>query len=158
MQSKTKTISLIALFIALSIALSYVKIMGSIALDQIPSFLLFVIFKDKKACFVSSFAHLTSAFLAGFPFTIPVHILIALGMFLMFYIAIPIIKHTNKYIALLFIAIVNSFVLTFLVFIIMPFNITTYVTISSMLLFASIINIACTLLLEMPLRKVLQSQ
>lgn len=156
MKSNAKNITLIALFIALSVALSYVKIMGSIALDQIPAFLLFIIYRDKKCCFVSSFAHLTSAFIAGFPFTILVHLLIAIGMFLMFYIAIPIINHTNKYIAFLFIAITNSFVLTFLAFITIPFNITTYVTISSMLFLASVINIVCTLLLEKPVRKALQ--
>lgn len=154
-ENRTKTISIIAIFIAMSIILSYVKIMGSIALDQVPAFLIFLIYKDKKSSVISSMSHLISAFLAGFPFTIFTHILIALGMFLMFYLAVPILKHTNKYFALMFLGIVNSFVLTFIVFIFIPFDMTTYITICSALLFASVINITCALLLEKPIKKII---
>lgn len=153
-----KTITIMAMFIAMSVCLSYVKIMGSIALDQVPVFLIFLLYKDKKAAFVSAIAHMISAYLSGFPFSVGCHVLIAIGMFAMFYVAVPIMKYTNKYIALAFIGIVNSFVLTFIVFIFIPFNLETYSMISAMLCVASVINIVCSLLLEKSLSSKLKIQ
>lgn len=153
---ETKTITIMAVFIAMSVCLSYVKIMGSIALDQVPVFLIFLLYRDKKAAGASAIAHMISAFLSGFPFSIGCHILIAVGMFGMFYVAVPIMKYTNKYIALAFIGIVNSFVLTFIVFLFIPFSLQTYWMISSMLCVASVINIILSLLLEKPLNEILK--
>lgn len=156
MKMETKTMTIMALFIAMSVCLSYVKIMGSIALDQVPVFLIFLLYKDKKAAFVSAIAHMITASLSGFPFSIGCHILIAIGMFIMFYVAVPIMKYTNKYIALAFVGIVNSFVLTFIVFIVIPFSWQTYWAIVSMLCVASVINIVSSLLLEKPLSRILK--
>lgn len=153
--SKTKTIVIIGLMVAMSVGLSYVKIMGSIALDQIPAYLTLFIFKDKKAGVVSFFGHMVTAALSGFPFSLPCHILIATGMFIMFYVAVPILKRTNKYVTCIYLSFVNSYILTFIVFIFMPFDMAQYLTISSMLLLASAVNSICALVLDKYLSKAL---
>lgn len=151
--NKTKTIVIIGLMVAMSVGLSYIKIMGSIALDQIPAYLTLFIFKDKKAAIVSFFGHIVTSALSGFPFSLPCHLLIATGMFLMFYTAIPILKRTNKYVTCVYLSLVNSYVLTLIVFLFMPFDRTQYLTISSMLLLASLVNSVCALVLDKYLSK-----
>ncbi|MGX7148589.1 ECF transporter S component [Enterococcus ureasiticus] len=73
----TKQLTLTAMFIALSVIGSMFKITGSIALDSLPGFVGTVFLGPRIGFLLGSFGHLASATIAGFPLTIPVHLITA---------------------------------------------------------------------------------
>jgi len=74
------TLILCAIFIALSYALANVKIFGTIAFDALPAFLAALILGPRYGAAVGALGHLFTSLLSGFPFTLPVHLLVALMM------------------------------------------------------------------------------
>ncbi len=54
--------------------------MGSIALDSAPAFLGAILLGPAVGAFLGVFGHLLSAMLAGFPLTLPVHLIIGVMM------------------------------------------------------------------------------
>ncbi|WP_086313476.1 hypothetical protein A5821_000981 [Enterococcus sp. 7F3_DIV0205] len=76
----TKRLTLTAMFIALSVIGSMIKLTGSIALDSLPGFVGTVFLGPSIGFLLGSFGHLTSAAIAGFPLTIPVHVITAFLM------------------------------------------------------------------------------
>lgn len=71
---------LLGLFIALSLVGANIKLMGSIALDAFPAFLATLLLGAGPGMMVAFIGHLMSAFLAGFPLTLPLHLMIATMM------------------------------------------------------------------------------
>lgn len=82
MKNNTKKITIVALMISLSIIGGSVKLLGSIALDSFPAFLTTIILGPQMGMIVAFFGHMTSAMFAGFPNTLPIHLLIATLMVL----------------------------------------------------------------------------
>jgi hypothetical protein len=85
----------IALLIALSVVGSFIKIpspVGTIAFDSLPGFVGAVLLGIWPGAVIGALGHLTTALSAGFPLTIPVHLLIA----------------RNKIIAILLAVIINA--------------------------------------------------
>jgi len=85
---KTKELVLIALMIALSVILSYVKIpspTGSVALDALPAFALAGILGPVAGGVVGLFGHLATAANSGFGLGIILHLVIAVSMFISAY-------------------------------------------------------------------------
>ena len=76
----TKRLTITAMFIALTVIGSMIKLTGSIALDSLPGFVGTVILGPSIGFLLGSFGHLTSAAIAGFPLTIPVHLITAFLM------------------------------------------------------------------------------
>ncbi|ONK23541.1 ECF transporter S component [Bacillus sp. VT-16-64] len=77
-----KKISLLALFLALSVIGASIKIpsfVGSIALDSFPALLAAALLGGRAGGFVAGFGHLLSALIAGMPLG-PAHFIIALEM------------------------------------------------------------------------------
>lgn len=77
MTTKTRKLTIVALMIALSILGGNIKILGSIALDSFPAFLSTIILGPAMGMVVAFFGHMFSALFAGFPSTLPVHLIIA---------------------------------------------------------------------------------
>ncbi|WDV47617.1 ECF transporter S component [Clostridiaceae bacterium M8S5] len=80
-----KKISIIGVFIALSIVGSFLPIpspAGTVAFDSMPAFIVAVIINPIMGGVVGVMAHLLSALLKGFPMTALVHLLVACMMFL----------------------------------------------------------------------------
>lgn len=86
MTKKTKKLTIIALMIALSILGGSIKLLGSIALDSFPAFLSTIILGPTAGMFVAFFGHMFSAMLAGFPNTLPIHLIIATLMMLCMFV------------------------------------------------------------------------
>lgn len=149
---KTKDIVICALLIALSVVLSYVRILNSIALDQVPAVLALLIYKDKKAAYIGFFGHLVTASLTGFMYGIVIHLLIALLMGIMYLISIPIIK-INEYLTYVFIYIMNGLVMPLILFISMPFSLEVYLGIVSALSIAIILNVVFSKLIYQLIKK-----
>lgn len=80
MNSKLRVVVLAALFCALAVLGAYIKIAGSVALDAMPAFLAAMLMGGPYGAIVGALGHMISALLAGFPFTLPMHIVIALEM------------------------------------------------------------------------------
>jgi len=76
----TKTLVIIALFIALSYGGSYIKIFGSIAFDSFPGFLAALLLGPIHGAIIGFLGHLFTALTSGFPLSIPLHMVIAASM------------------------------------------------------------------------------
>ncbi len=79
MKKTTKLITA-ALFIALCFVGGNIKIMGSIAFDSLPAFIGTLILGPWWGAAIGALAHLLSALLAGFPLSLPVHLITAIMM------------------------------------------------------------------------------
>lgn len=78
----TKKLSLLALFIALSIIGSMIKIpavIGSVAIDAFPALVVAVLIGRKSGALVAAIGHLLSALIGGMPLG-PMHLIIAVEM------------------------------------------------------------------------------
>jgi hypothetical protein len=107
-----RKISLIALFIALSVIGASIKIpsfVGSIALDTFPALLAGVLIGKKNGAIVAAFGHIVSAYIAGFQLTVPVHLIIAVEMAVIVWAFSILYQSGNKIVAGLFFVITNSF-------------------------------------------------
>jgi uncharacterized membrane protein len=76
----TKTLVLVALFIALSYVGSYIKIFGSIAFDSFPGFLAALLLGPIYGAAIGFLGHLFTALTSGFPLSLPLHMVIAASM------------------------------------------------------------------------------
>lgn len=75
---RLKRLTLAAMLLALCVIGANVKIMGSVAFDSAPAFLGAVLLGPWFGATLGLFGHLVSAALAGFPLTLPIHLIIAL--------------------------------------------------------------------------------
>lgn len=80
MKRKTLRISMLAIFIALAAVGANLKIEGSIAFDSLPAFLAAMLMGGPEGAVAGAAGHLFSALLAGFPLTLPLHLVIAAEM------------------------------------------------------------------------------
>ncbi|WP_423363537.1 ECF transporter S component [Mycoplasma sp. P36-A1] len=151
---KTRDITIVGLLIAISFILANIKIMGSIALDSAPAMLAVFLYKDYKGAIIAMFGHILSAALAGFPLTLPVHIVIMLSMGLMMAFSSLIYKKTNSIIiTVIFMFIFNTFISPAAMFIVVPFDPAVYTVLLIPLGQATIANIAIALLVLKPIKK-----
>ncbi|EHO49978.1 ECF transporter S component [Lentilactobacillus kisonensis] len=75
-----KRVVLAAMLLALCVIGANVKIMGSVAFLPAPAFLGAILLGPIFGGFLGVFGHLVSAALAGFPLTLPIHLIIAVAM------------------------------------------------------------------------------
>ncbi|XJS10947.1 ECF transporter S component [Aerococcaceae bacterium WGS1372] len=94
---KTKQLVLVSFLIALTIIGGHVKVFGSIALDLAPSMVGTLLLNPVLGMFLAFSGHLISALIAGFPLTLPVHLIISVMMSLTMFVYGKIRVHnTNK--------------------------------------------------------------
>jgi hypothetical protein len=106
-----RKMSLLALFIALSVIGASIKIpsfVGSIALDAFPALLGVVLIGKKNGAMVATFGHLISAYFAGFPLG-PMHLVIAVEMAILVWGFGFVYQKGKRIIAGLFFILTNSF-------------------------------------------------
>ncbi len=87
----TKNIATCGMLIAASFILANVKIMGSIAFDSLPAFVGGLLLGPVAGAIIGATAHLLTALLSGFPFTLPVHLIVAVMM------AVTVASFTHTY-------------------------------------------------------------
>lgn len=75
-----KKLTVLAVLLALCIIGANIKFLGSIALDSFPALLGAALLGPVAGAFLGIFGHMVSALLAGFPLTLPIHIMIGLIM------------------------------------------------------------------------------
>lgn len=107
-----KKISLLALFIALSVIGASIKIpavIGSVALDAFPALLASVLIGGVPGAIIAGFGHLISAFIGGMPLG-PAHIIVAIEMAAIVWGYSLIYKSGRRLLAGLFFVIFNGLV------------------------------------------------
>lgn len=77
---KTRKLVLTALFIALSFIGANIKIMSSIAFDSMAGFLGTLILGPLYGAIIGAAGHFLTALTSGFPYTLPVHLIIMADM------------------------------------------------------------------------------
>lgn len=80
MKTNSRQLVFMALLIGLSFVGAQLKIFGSIAFDSLPAFLGTFLMGPIAGALVAIIGHLLTALSSGFPMTLPVHLVIALGM------------------------------------------------------------------------------
>jgi len=80
MKINTRNLVLTALFIALSFVGAQLKIFSTIAFDSLPAFLATLLMGPVYGAIIAVIGHLLTALTSGFPMTLPVHLVIAVGM------------------------------------------------------------------------------
>ena len=115
MKSKTsvKFITLCGLFIALSVAGAFIKPFGnSIAFDSLPAFLAASMLGPAAGAITGLLGHLISSAIAGFPATLPIHLIIAVEMAVIMVIYSLMARKLNIIIAAVTAVILNGPVAT----------------------------------------------
>ncbi len=77
MKSSTRKITITAILLALCVVGANISIFGSIAFDSFPAFIGAIVLGPVAGAFLGFFGHMTSALFAGFPNTLPIHLIIA---------------------------------------------------------------------------------
>ncbi|MFS0777991.1 ECF transporter S component [Neobacillus sp. 3P2-tot-E-2] len=137
---KSRMLSLLALFSALSAAGAAIKIpatIGSVAFDVFPALLAAALLGSGAGAIVGALGHLLSALIAGFPLG-PMHVLIAIEMALLVFIFGVLYKKNKKVTASILFILANTFAAPLPFIIIM--NKAFYIALVPSLLIASIIN------------------
>ncbi|WP_414832909.1 ECF transporter S component [Afifella sp. YEN Y35] len=95
--SLTRSLIIVAVFSLLSFLLGFVKFGGasSIALDAFPSYFVAGFYGPLLGAPVAAVAHLLSAVSGGFPFSVPVHLFIAVEQALWAYLFGAILRYSN---------------------------------------------------------------
>jgi uncharacterized membrane protein len=78
--SKTLRLCLTAMFCALSAVGAQIRIFSSIAFDSLPAFLAAALLGGPEGAVVGAAGHMLTAALSGFPYTLPLHMVIAAEM------------------------------------------------------------------------------
>ena len=107
-----KRISLISLFIALSVAGASIKIpaiVSSVALDMVPALLAGVILGGGPGALIALLGHLLSAFIGGMPLG-PFHFMIAVEMALLVWLFAIVYRKGKRVIASILFVLGNTFV------------------------------------------------
>ncbi|MDF1616647.1 ECF transporter S component [Petrocella sp. FN5] len=100
MKITTKELVTTGLMIAMAAVLAQFPIYGSIAFDALPAFLTAVMMGPVLGGLVGFIAHLLVAMFTGFPFSLPLHLLIAVLMFVSCFIYGKVRKSHNRYLAM----------------------------------------------------------
>lgn len=108
---QVKRMALMAMFIALSVIGAMLKIpspTGTVALDSAPGFLGAALLGWKEGLIIAALGHLISAYSAGFPLTIPIHLLIALQMAIAVSVYAFLLNKTNPVVAIATAVFING--------------------------------------------------
>lgn len=109
-----KKMCLAALLIGLSMILANIKVFQTVAFDSMPAFVGGILLSPVIGGLIALLGHLFTALMSGFPFTVPVHIVIAIEMFVIVYLTSRIYNKGKTIIALIVGTSLNGVVATWL--------------------------------------------
>lgn len=110
-----------AMLIALSVILANFPVFASIALDSMPAFVGGILISPVAGGIIGLLAHLFVALRTGFPFTLPVHILIAIEMFVVVYITAKVFNSGKVILAGIIGTLLNGIIFTLITGVFMYF-------------------------------------
>ncbi len=107
----TRRMVRIGIFVALSVVGAFLKIpspTGTVALDSAPGYFCAAAFGGGEAALVIALGHLASSLIAGFPLTLPIHLLIAVQMAAYAYLFGFLLRKSNAYMAVTLTTLANG--------------------------------------------------
>ena len=108
-----KFITLCGMFIALSVAGAFLKPFGnSIAFDSLPAFLAASMLGPAAGALTGLLGHLISSAIVGFPFSLPVHLIVAVEMAIVMIIYSVLAQKINIIVSAVIAVLLNGIVAT----------------------------------------------
>ncbi|HHV73221.1 MAG TPA: ECF transporter S component [Thermoanaerobacterium sp.] len=107
-----KTLTLVAMLIAMSAVGAMIKVYNTVAFDSLPGYFASLYFGGYIGAIVISLGHIFTALTSGFPLGIPNHIIIAVSMAVCAYFYSLAYKKLNSYVAVAVGTILNGPVAT----------------------------------------------
>lgn len=152
---KTKILTLTAMFAALAVVGSFIKIPvppGSAALDSTAAFISMAFLPAPFAALAGAIGHIATALTSGFPLTLPIHLLIAVEMAIIVGIGAWLYHKGKHKISWLWVLIANGILSPIpYYFILSP---AMYVAVAPSILIATSINVIVSLILLPILQKI----
>lgn len=155
MKTNTKRLVIMAMFIALSFVGSYIKIpspLGSLALDSMAGYLAGLAFGGVIGGIIGFLGHILTSANAGFPLSLPVHLIVAATMFISVYLYGVTYKRVNIYAAAIIGILLNGVVSPLVLLLLPQFGLPFFLGITPFLLVASVINVFLSILVYIPLK------
>lgn len=84
-KNRVRLLCISAVLIAISILLANIKIFQSIAFDSMPAFLAGMIISPLIGGIIGAIGHFFTALFSGFPYSLPMHLVIMIEMFIVVY-------------------------------------------------------------------------
>ena len=141
MKTKNNNLTKIAILIALSVVLSYLKIpspTGSVALDALPGYFAAVAISPLSGGIVGAIGHFFTALNSGFPLGVPIHAVVAFTMFVACF-GFGLVYKKNKALGIITGVVLNTFVSLGIISFMIPWEVI--VALFLPLLVGSIINV-----------------
>ena len=106
--NKTKELTITAVLIALSAVGAVIKIYNTVAFDSMPGYFAALYLSGWQGALVIGLGHILTAVTSGFPFGIPIHLLIALMMAICAFVFRIAYKKYNIYISIIVTTVLNG--------------------------------------------------
>lgn len=156
MENNTKKLVLMAMFIALSFVGSYIKIpspVQSIALDSMPAYLGGLALGGMEGGIIAFIGHVLTSANTGFPLSLPVHLIIAIIMFISVFLYSFTYRKANIIAAGVVGILLNGIGAPLALTLLPQFGWAFFIGITPFLLLASSINVIISLLVFLSLKK-----
>ncbi|MCT4621081.1 MAG: ECF transporter S component [Marinisporobacter sp.] len=156
MNKKTKRMVIIGMFIALSFVGSYIKIpspLQSIALDSMPAFLGGLTLGGGTGALVGFIGHILTSANAGFPLSLPIHLMIAIVMSITVFSFSVTYKRINMIVAGIIGVVLNGIGAPLVISFMPQFGWGFFMSITPFLVLASAVNVILAVLVFLPLQK-----
>lgn len=155
-QTRLKALSLVALFAALSVIGSMIKIpspYGTVALDSCPAFVAALFISPAAGAWVGFFGHLLTSLNTGFPLSVPIHLFIALQMAAICWFSGFVAAKGRLLLALVLAVVLNGVAAPAMFILFDGFGIAFFLTMLLPLLLGSLINVVLAGLIVKVLRR-----
>ncbi|MCG8539702.1 MAG: ECF transporter S component [Clostridia bacterium] len=154
MKNNTKRLVLMAMFIALSFIGSYIKIPNpifkSIALDSMPGYLAGLVLGGLEGGVVAFIGHILTAANSGFEYSLPVHLIIGVTMFITVFLYAFTYRKINLFVAGFIGIILNGIGAPLALVPLLGWG--AFLAITPLLIFASAVNVILSILVYIPLK------
>lgn len=158
MQNNTRKLVLMSMFIALSFIGSYIPIpspLGTLGLDSMAGYLAGLILGGLEGGIIAFIGHILIASNQAFYLTLPVHLIVAVMMFISVYLFSFTYKRTNVFVASI-VGIVLNGVISPLALLLLPgLGWSFFLAKTPFLLVASTLNVILSVLVYIPLKNAL---
>lgn len=158
MQNNTKKLVLMAMFIALSFVGSYIPIpspVGPLGLDSAAGYLAGLILGGLEGGIIAFIGHIIIASNKAFYLTLPVHLIVAVMMFISVYLFSFTYKKTNVFTASIVGIVLNGVISPLILLLLPKFGWSFFLATTPFLLTASALNVILSVLVYIPLKKAL---
>lgn len=156
MQNNLKRIVLLSMFIALCFIGAVIKLpspTGTVAFDSMPAFLAASLLGPVPGAVIGLLGHLMTAASAGFPLTLPIHLLIGIQMAVICWVYGLLFRKVNRYLAVVIAILLNGVASPAMLMLLPGFGMGFFAAMVLPLTVGSLINIIVAFMVHLALEK-----